>query len=126
MNAKIQTQKDFKANFGVTITSNMGVKEVLEAFNRIEVDILDEASTVAMGSASKVYTTLAGARKLYVTQKLLTDGLKDAGENAVMGIYMPTVPASKAQDIILKGTEKVLDDLILSLPSKLIEGIKLK
>jgi len=126
MNAKIKEQKDFKNDFGVTITSNMGVDEILEAYGRIDKSILDSSTETIMSSAVKTNSSLEAARKMYVTQKSTTDGLRSAGEDAAMGTYMPEVPGSKIQDITLKGTEKVLDNLILSLPSSLISSIKLK
>jgi len=127
MNQKIKFQKDLKAKLGVTMTPNMGVKEILSAFNRLSSPALNNlpsniqsivtTAKIALQTAETARTAYATAKKTYVTCQAAIETA------AAVTAGQLQQPALKAGAMIAKVAEVEQDDIIYGLGNKLLDSL---
>ena len=127
MNQKIQFQKDLKAKLGVTMTPNMGVKEILSALNRLSTSALNNlpsnvqsivtTAQIALQTAETARTAYTIAKKAYVTCQTAIETA------AAVTARQLQQPALKAGAVIAKVAETKQDDVIYGLGNKLLDSI---
>jgi predicted nuclease with RNAse H fold len=125
MNRKIEIQKKLKDKFKVTVTPNMGVVEVLDAWDRVpEVvkSVLPPEINVMMSMARTALSLLETLRELYVMAVKLYFECKAAIEAASAALtgqmQQPTLLVSTKA---AKLAEEAQNMIIYELPNQMID-----
>ena len=127
MNQKIQFQKDLKEKLGVTMTPNMGIKEILSAFNRLSASALNNLPSNIQGivrTSQIALETAQTSRTVYITAKKAYATVQTAIETAAaVTAGQLQQPALKAGAQLAKTAEQKQDDIIYGLGNKLLDSI---
>lgn len=125
-NANIETQKKIKKKYGVTITKNMSVTDILEAWNRVPGEIKSTVPTLdAIITLAGVVSTSQGIlRTVTSTAKTVYETAKGALEDAASSMMTggATIVA-KASTLLAKEAETVQNEVIQASASSLIEEL---
>ena len=131
MNAKIAAQKKLKAKLGVTMTPNMGVKGIIEAWGRVPPQIksalpagIDFAMTTAQTTYGVLLNEPLGLRPLYTKARTTYDTCAAAIEAGVATLGgQPQQPAILAASTAAKGAEQQVDTQVQGLGTQLLNTV---
>lgn len=127
MNQKIEFQKNLKKKLGVTMTTHMGVNEVIEAFNRVSPAIkstLPINISLMIESAQNTIKIAQNTRLLYTRSVKIYKTCQDAIETySAAKAGQLQQPQIKLAVVTAKLAETKQDDVVYELGNKLLDSI---
>ena len=128
-NTDIELQKQLKAKYGVSFTKNMGVSEMLEAWDRVPPEIkssLPTAVQLSMTTAKAAYDGAVGAvtlRSVYSPLKSTYETVKVALDAATSAVFDAGATAAAEVATQAPKAAEVVADTLVQQQSSIVFGV---
>jgi len=125
-NTDIELQKQLKAKYGVSFTKNMGVSEMLEAWDRVPPEIkssLPTAVQLSMTTAKAAYDGAVTLRSVYSPLKSTYETVKVALDAATSAVFDAGATAAAEVATQAPKAAEVVADTLVQQQSSIVFGV---